>query len=73
MIVFMTIDTSKKAISFRNFISDYPFSFTRRTGKKDEFSHCKRMFVYQLKLAGNSFPNIQTKFQVTFGKLAPCR
>ena len=39
-------------MSLINFISDYPFNFTMRPGKKDEFSPFERMFVYELKLAG---------------------
>ena len=44
-----------------------------RAGRKGEFSPGERMFVCQLKLAGNSFPNILRKFQERFGKTAPCR
>jgi hypothetical protein len=43
---------------FIKLISDYPLTFTRRTGMKAGFSPCDRMFACQLKLDGNSFPNI---------------
>ena len=42
-----------------------------RAGKKGEFFPYETMFVYQLRLAGNRFPNIQRKFQESFGKMAP--
>jgi hypothetical protein len=54
-----------------NFVSDYPSSM--RAGKKGEFSPGERMFVCQLKLAGNNFTSIKRKFQERFGKLAPSR
>jgi hypothetical protein len=38
----------------RNLISEYPFRFAMRAGKKGKFSLCERMFVGQLRLAGNS-------------------
>ena len=44
-----------------------------RAGKNGEFSPGERMFVCQLKLAGNNFPSIKRKFQERFGKLAPSR
>jgi hypothetical protein len=44
-----------------------------RAGKKGEFSPGERMFVCQLKLAGNTFPSIKRKFQERFGQLAPSR
>ena len=43
------------------------------TVKGTQFSPCERMFVCQLKLAGDSFPNIKSKFMLRFGKAAPCR
>ena len=46
---------------------------TIRAGKKGEFSPCERMFVCQLKMKGDTFPNIKSKFMVRFGKAPPCR
>ena len=46
---------------------------TMRAGKKGEFSPCERMFVCQLKMKGDTFPNIKSKFMVRFGKAPPCR
>jgi hypothetical protein len=43
------------------FISEYPFRFVMRAGKKSEFSLCERMFVFQLRLAGDSLKNIERK------------
>ena len=44
-----------------------------RSGKEGEFSLCERMFVCQLKLAGNKFPSIREKFMKRFGKMASSR
>ena len=44
-----------------------------RSGKEGEFSPCERMFVCQLKLAGNKFPSIREKFMKRFSKMAPSR
>ena len=49
------------------------FTPTMRAGKQGEFSPCERMFVCQLKLKGDTFPNIRSKFMVRFGKTAPSR
>ena len=49
-------------------------TFTMRpAGKKGEFSPCERMFVCQQKLAGDTYPNIRSKFMLRFGKQAPSR
>ena len=44
-----------------------------RAGRADEFLPCERMFICQLKLAGDKFPTIREKFTKRFGKMAPCR
>ena len=43
-----------------------------RAGKVGEFLPCERLFVCQLKLAGDKFPTIWEKFMKRFGKMAPC-
>ena len=43
-----------------------------RAGKVGEFLSCERMFVCQLKLAGNKIPTIWEKFVKKIGKMAPC-
>ena len=44
-----------------------------RAEKKVQFSPGERMFVCQLKLAGDKYPNIKRKFMVRYGKTAPSR
>ena len=51
--------TPWRAISLRNFISDDPFTLTMRAGKHCEFSPCETTFMHHLRLAVNSFQNIQ--------------
>ena len=44
-----------------------------RACKRGEFLPCERMFVCQLKLAGDKFPTIREKFMKRFWKMTPCR
>ena len=51
------------------YFSDFLYKMTR-AGKAGEFLPCERMFVCQLKLAGDKFPTIREKFMKRVGSPA---
>jgi hypothetical protein len=55
----------------KKIISEWPFRFSMRTVKKDDFSLCERMFVGPLRLAWNLSPALRVGF--SYGSLALSR
>ena len=50
--------------------TDFLYKMTKAS-KAGEFLTCERIFVCQVKLAGDKFPTIREKFMKRFGKMAP--
>ena len=53
------------------YFPDFLYKMTE-AGKTAEFLPFERMFICQLKLAGDKFPTIREKFMKMFGKMASC-